>query len=490
MSTGQAWGEPRAQNDGLAVWLRAPVGAPAVAGRGSATFVHGAAVHEARPIRGIELAAGGARVEALAARMPSPTLAAELGSPAAARSIFWGVVALPGAAEPDQLELIARLDGGGEVRVGLGPATAEGSAPDGAAAGASVAICMATYEPPPDLLERQLDSLLAQTHTDWVCVISDDASGPEASAELQRLVARDPRFRLDRAPQRAGAYGNFARALAMAPADAAYVAPCDQDDRWYPHKLETLIGALGDAAMSFSDMRLVGVDGTAISDTYWTAREPNHDNFASLLLGNSVTGAASLFRRELLDAALPLPPRVGNLFHDHWLALVAAATGRIAYVDRPLYDYVQHAGAVIGHAGANLGVKGGPLRRLAALRGQRPGRLRAEWRRIYFAEYCRMALTAVALEQRLGAAIGDDRRRVLNRALALDHSATAVSWLAIRQLRRLARDDTGGSEAGLLRGLAWRRALRLGSTADDLDDADLPPGIVGVDASAAIEPVR
>ena len=32
------------------------------------------------------------------------------------------------------------------------------------------------------------------------------------------------------------------------------------------------------------------------------------------------------FARELLDDALPLPPRAGNLYHDHWLALVAAAT--------------------------------------------------------------------------------------------------------------------------------------------------------------------
>ena len=349
---------------------------------------------------------------------------------------------------------------------------------------------MATYEPPPELLERQLESLRAQTRPDWICVISDDASGPEASAALERLTEGDPRFHVHRAAERAGAYGNFARALALVPPDARYVALCDQDDRWYEHKLETLIGALGDAEMAFSDMRLTRPDGTAISDTYWTARLPNHDSFASLLLGNSVSGAAALFRRELLDRALPLPPRVGNLYHDHWLALVAAATGRIAYVDRPLYDYVQHADAVIGHAGANVGVDGGPLRRLAGLRGQRPGRLRAEWRRIYFAEYCRMALTAVALEQRLGGSIDPDRRRVLDLALALDRSPAALSWLATRQLRRLVRDDTGGSEAGLLRGLAWRRALSLRRRDDPLDDADLPDGIVGIDPSPAIEPVR
>ena len=128
MST-EAWGEPRARAGGLAVWLRAPSGAPPAAGGGSAIFVHGAATHEGRPVRRIDLAAGGAPVPAMAAGMPSPTLAAELGSPAAARSIFWGVVpiAATGPAAPE-LELVARLDGGGEARVALGPVAGEAPA--------------------------------------------------------------------------------------------------------------------------------------------------------------------------------------------------------------------------------------------------------------------------------------------------------------------------------------------------------------------------
>ena len=43
---------------------------------------------------------------------------------------------------------------------------------------------------------------------------------------------------------------------------------------------------------------------------------------------NTVTGAASLFRRELLDVALPFPDVPGKPFHDHWLACVALAIGR------------------------------------------------------------------------------------------------------------------------------------------------------------------
>ncbi|MDX6581460.1 MAG: hypothetical protein QOI10_644 [Solirubrobacterales bacterium] len=489
---GEHWGEAVAEAQGLAVWLRTPVPARLETGAGSALFLHGAAFHPGRRVRRLELAVGDRSLPASASAMPSPTLAAELGDPGAARSIFWGVVPLEaaGAGTASELALIAELEGGELVRVPLGTAElAAGPQPSGPGAGSTVAICIATHEPPADLLERQLDSLRAQTHTDWICLISDDASGDEAFARIERLTGDDPRFRLSRAAERAGAYANFARALAMVPPEAAYVALCDQDDSWYPEKLETLIANLGDARLVFSDMRLTRPDGSVVADTYWTARRPNHDNFASLLLGNSVTGAASLFGRRLLDEALPLPPRAGNLYHDHWLALVAAASGRIAYVDRPLYDYVQHPGAAIGHAGANRGVVGGgPLRRLAALRGRPRGRLRGEWRRIYFAEYCRAALTAVALERRLGPAIATGPRRAIRLVRAADGSALALAWLAARQLRRPFHDDTGGSEAGMLRGLAWRRALTRRRGGDPLDDADLPPGIVGVDPTPATLP--
>ena len=68
-----------------------------------------------------------------------------------------------------------------------------------------------------------------------------------------------------------------------------------------------------------------------------------------MLLTNPVVGASCLFRRSVLDSALPFPPPVGVVYHDRWIALVASLLGGIAYVDRPLYDYVQHPGAVLGH---------------------------------------------------------------------------------------------------------------------------------------------
>ena len=205
---------------------------------------------------------------------------------------------------------------------------------------------MATYDPPDDLLARQLDSIRSQSHENWVCVITDDCSRPERYQALQEAIGGDERFVLSRSERRLGFYGNFERALELVPRDAEYVAIADQDDDWRPGKLAALLDGLGDALLVYSDARVVSRDGELISETWWNRRHNNHDDLLSLLVANSVTGAASLLRRELLDTALPFPPRQFHHFHDHWIGLVALSLDGIAYVPEPLYDYVQHGAAV------------------------------------------------------------------------------------------------------------------------------------------------
>ena len=284
------------------------------------------------------------------------------------RSGFWGLVRVgPRRAGELAITLRARLAGGGvaEARVGTlavvsrerpfplpspsGPVDLVGEP----SAEPLVVICMAAYNPAPELVDAQVRSIREQTYRNWRCVISDDCSSPAGGQALARAVGDDPRFVVSRSPRRLGFYRNFERALTLAPAEAQLVALADQDDRWHPDKLATLVAALGDAQLVYSDARVVSRDGVVIADTWWERRRNNHTDLLSLLVANSVTGAASLLRRELLADALPFPPAQFAHFHDHWLALVALSLGEIGYVDRPLYDYVQHGEASLGHAAAN-----------------------------------------------------------------------------------------------------------------------------------------
>jgi hypothetical protein len=316
-----------------------------------------------------------------------------------------------------------------------------------------IAICMATFEPDRALFRTQVESLRGQTDDRWVCVVSDDASGPEHVERIQEVLGDDPRFLLSRSPQRLGFYRNFERALALAPVEADLLALCDQDDRWHPEKLAVLRAALGGAGLVYSDQRLVDADGRVLRDTLWRGRRNNHRDLTSMLVANTITGAAVLMRRAIAELALPFPDTPGLPFHDAWLAVVALAAGDVAYVDRPLYDYVQHRGAVFG----------------SVTHGERPRR-RFSPRGSYFRGYLPRAVLAQVLLARDGGRLPPAKRRVLERFVAAERSTAALLWLAARPLRVLVgRTETLGSESELLPGLLWRRLagpLRL--------DASLP----------------
>ena len=337
---------------------------------------------------------------------------------------------------------------------------------------------MATYEPPADLLRAQLESIREQTHGNWVCLISDDCSSEERFRRPPLTTEGDPRFVVSRSPTRLGFYRNFERALSMAPADADFVTLCDQDDRWHPDKLERLLETIGGAQLVYSDSRIVTPGGELVRPTFWTERRNNYTNFGSLLLANSVTGAASLFRRDLLDDALPLPPRIAKGFHDHWLAIVALARGEIAYLDEPLWDYVQHDGAVIGHLRANKRPK--PVRRhlLERLRNPTGGS-----RPVYYYDWQQQLLFGRVLRLRCSRAMTPDKRRTLDRLLTADDRISGLAWLLGRRARRLwGQDETLDRELFYGHALVRRKAVSAWTAGRRRPnrllprDASIPPG--------------
>ena len=443
-------------------------------GRGTAFAMGGYCYHPEQPTRALAIGVDGSRQPVEHLRLPRDDVYEQLdpGDPARAhayRSGFVALVDLPPVERSERLEveLILSLAGGGEVTASAGSIEVEPELepPVDATAppfpdrpGPPVAICMATYEPPGDLLRIQLDSIREQTQENWICLISDDCSSESAFERLVELTRDDPRFVVSRSGQRLGFYGNFERALSMVPAGAEFVTLCDQDDRWHPDKLERLCDRIGDAQLIYSDARIVSPAGELVRTSYWTERRNNYTNFASLVLANSVTGAASLFRRDLLDDALPFPPRLTEkAFHDHWLAVVALARGEIAYLDEPLYDYVQHGEAVIGHLGANKRPR--PIRRHLMERLRNPtGGARA----VYYYEWHQQLLFAEVLRLRCWAAMSPDKRRTLRRLLSADTRISALAWLLGRRARRLwGHDETLDRELFYGHALLRRRAVSL-----------------------------
>ena len=84
---------------------------------------------------------------------------------------------------------------------------------------------------------QAIESVQAQTLTDWEMIIVDDAS-PDETAEVVKRYLDDPRIRLIRSERNRGECG--ARNLALEAAQGEWVAPLDADDWFAPERLEHL----------------------------------------------------------------------------------------------------------------------------------------------------------------------------------------------------------------------------------------------------------
>ncbi len=244
-------------------------------------------------------------------------------------------------------DTLERFLGTIRVRSGHGTEPATVSWPS---TGPRVVICMAIFRPPIELFLKQVASIRKQTHGNWICIISDDNTDNEYYDRIRYRVQEDRRFLFFQNPRRLDFYDNFQHLLSRTPPDADFIALCDQDDVWHPDKLETLIAAFRPGTqLAYSDARVVDETGAVKSETFWSKRRNNYTDLPTMMVANTITGAASMIRPSLLPHLLPFPKQVGPAFHDHWMGLVAMLRGGITYVDRPLYDYVQHGGGVIGH---------------------------------------------------------------------------------------------------------------------------------------------
>ncbi|WP_432729550.1 glycosyltransferase family 2 protein [Variovorax sp. W6] len=221
----------------------------------------------------------------------------------------------------------------------------------------SVALCTrngARYLP------DQVRSICAQEPLPREIVLSDDGSSDDTLAVVRDTLAQCGvadriALRVFSNSPPLGVTRNFEQAVRACSHDL--IALCDQDDVWHPGRLARMVAqfeARPDLLLLHTDARLVDGDLKPLGSTLFHALEvqpaeleaiASGEAFGVLLRRNLVTGATTMFRKTLLDAALPFAP---EWVHDEWLAAVAAATGRVDVLPEPTIDYRQHGNNQIG----------------------------------------------------------------------------------------------------------------------------------------------
>jgi len=221
----------------------------------------------------------------------------------------------------------------------------------------SVALCTrngARYLP------AQIRSICTQEPLPREIIVSDDGSTDDTLSVVRDTialcgVADRIALRVFSNMPPLGVTRNFEQAVRAC--SHALIVLCDQDDVWHPGRLARMAAqfeARPDLLLLHTDARLVDADLQPLGSTLFHALEvqpaeleaiSRGDAFSVLLRRNLVTGATTMFRRTLLDAALPFAP---EWVHDEWLAAIAAATGRMDVLPEPTIDYRQHASNQIG----------------------------------------------------------------------------------------------------------------------------------------------
>jgi glycosyltransferase involved in cell wall biosynthesis len=206
-------------------------------------------------------------------------------------------------------------------------------------------------------LQEQLQSIAAQSLPPDELVICDDGS-TDGTIELLRAFADTSTIpvHLHLGASRGGVIANFERAIAYCTGDV--IALADQDDAWLPDKLKITVGALRAAQevhgedvplLVHTDLRVVDAAKNVIATSFWAHQEiraRHRDALAELLLENFVTGCTLVMNRSLRNLALPIPPDA--VMHDWWLALVAAAKGKVITLPDVTILYRQHGSNTVG----------------------------------------------------------------------------------------------------------------------------------------------
>ena len=168
-----------------------------------------------------------------------------------------------------------------------------------------------------DFLAEQIDSLIAQTETQWNLLIRDDGSTDDTLEIIQRYAQNDKRIQLlsDEHGSTGSASGNFSILMETALASGAgYIFFCDQDDVWVPNKLALVMvhlleleGNEKTACLVHHDLTVVSANLKTIANSFIEYMRMNpgiESNPQRLISRNEVTGCAMACNRALLEMSL------------------------------------------------------------------------------------------------------------------------------------------------------------------------------------------
>ena len=210
-------------------------------------------------------------------------------------------------------------------------------------------ILVPLYNTPEDFLKEMIESVQAQTYSDWELCLADgsDAAHPQVERIVMQFQQRDNRIKYRKLEKNFGIYGNTNACIEMATGD--YIALFDHDDLLHPSVLYENMKAICEQGADFIYTDELTFQGTTKNITVAHFKP---DFAIDNLRANNYICHFTVFQKSLLDkTGLFRSECDGSQDFDMVLRLTEQAQ-KIVHIPKPLYFWRSHAQSVASSVGA------------------------------------------------------------------------------------------------------------------------------------------
>ena len=218
----------------------------------------------------------------------------------------------------------------------------------------TISILLPIYNTAPGFFREVLQSVLAQTYTNWeLCIVDDGSSAPKTLEIFDELArSHDPRVKTQRLEENRGIAGASDEALRLASGE--FVAFLDHDDMLTPNALSEVIACLRRNQMIdfiYTDHVMVDREGQPKHFAQKPAWSPE------FLLSTNYIVHFKVVRRSLLLSIGGLTNEIDNVQDLGVTCSLVAAGAKVHHLPKPVYLWREHRASVALSTTAKSGIE-------------------------------------------------------------------------------------------------------------------------------------
>ncbi|PMH10305.1 hypothetical protein BCU75_10745 [Vibrio splendidus] len=163
-------------------------------------------------------------------------------------------------------------------------------------------------------ISESIDSVIAQTYTNWELVVVNDNSTDTTFSILENYSEQEPRMVVE--SNTSGMHGAAnARNVALKLAKGEYIAFLDSDDAWEKDKLLLQVNTMKEKGYSASHSSYTRID--EVGDTLSSVSCMPLVKYKDQLKGNRIPNLTGIYKRSSIG--LFLQNNIGHEDYDMWL---------------------------------------------------------------------------------------------------------------------------------------------------------------------------